>query len=76
MSFKPVVQTDSTGKWYDNSVRFATKEEAMASAQALAMRWTLVLDFDAHESTDPVNYQIVDGVMSPVEKVNTVVQTS
>lgn len=70
MSFKPVVQTDLTGKWYDNSLRFATKEEAKASALALAMRWTLVLEYDAHESDDPVNYQLVDGVMVPVEKPN------
>lgn len=68
MSFKPVVQTDSSGKWYDNALRFATKEEALQSAQGLAWRWTLVRDFDAEESTDPVNYQIVDGVISPVEE--------
>jgi hypothetical protein len=60
MSFKPVVQTDSTGEWYGNQLRFATREEALASARDLAMRWTLVLDWDAQESPDPVNYKFVN----------------
>lgn len=55
-SFKPVVQTDSSGKWYDNALRFATHEEAYASASALAGRWFLVRNFDAMESDDPVSH--------------------
>lgn len=32
MSFKPMVQTDSTGKWYGNALAFATEAEALANA--------------------------------------------
>lgn len=67
MSFKPVVQTDSSGKWYGNAVRFASREEAMASAASLASRWTMVRDYSVEESDDPVNYAIVDGAMVAVE---------
>lgn len=68
MSFKPEVQTDSTGEWYDNAVRFATMEEAEASARALANRWMLVRAWRAVECEDPVNYSIVNGAMVPVAK--------
>ena len=61
MSYKPEVQTDSTGKWYDNSLRFATIKEAEESARLLGQRWLLVLDTRGTESTDPVNYRMVDG---------------
>lgn len=60
MSWKPEVQTDSSGKWYDNALRFATKEEAEEAAYALAMRWTLVREWRAVESEDPVNYTWID----------------
>lgn len=65
-SWKPVVQTDDSGKWYDNAVRFATKDEALQSARDLSNRWMLVNSFDAHESDDPVNCEIVDGAMRAV----------
>lgn len=65
-SWKPVIKTDNTGKWYDNALRFATKEEAPISACDLANRWLLVRDFDAHESEDPVTHKIVDNVMLEV----------
>ena len=60
MSFKPVFLV--SGKWCDNAQRFATKEEALASAKALFARWTVPEDCDAHESSDPVNYSRVDKV--------------
>ena len=72
-SFKPVVQTDQSGKWYDNALRFATHAEAYASASALAGRWFAVLNFDAIESDDPVSHVLTktdDGtwVMTNYEK--------
>lgn len=54
MSYKPEVQTDSTGKWYGNALRFATREEAEANAKDLAARWFAVLAWRVSESTDPV----------------------
>jgi hypothetical protein len=67
MSWKPVVQTDRTGKWYDNALRFETKEEALLSACDLMNRWLSVLACDAQESEDPVNYRLVDGQLEQVK---------
>ena len=55
-SFKPVVQTDNSGQWYDNALRFATHAEAYASASDLAGRWILVRNFDAVESEDEITH--------------------
>lgn len=60
-SWKPQVIADSSGKWAENSLRFATKEEAEASARSLAYRWTLVTDHRAVESDDAPNYKFEDG---------------
>jgi len=54
MSWKPEVFVQ--GKWCKNGLVFATKEEATANADDLALRWTLVQDFRAVESKEPVNY--------------------
>lgn len=73
MSWKPAVKTIGNGdNWSYNALCFATKDEALASAKDLANRWTLVVEYDAHESTDPVNYKLVDNgvglVLTAVEK--------
>lgn len=60
MSSAPEVQTDNSGKWYGNALRFATEAEADAYAADLAMRWTLVRDIRVVESADPVNYAIIN----------------
>ena len=54
---KAEVQTDNTGNWYGNSLRFASHAEADAYASDLNWRWTSVRDFRAVESEDPVNYR-------------------
>jgi hypothetical protein len=56
MSWKPEVQTDETGKWYGNALRFATEKEARDSAEDLMMRWFAVHSTRATECSDPVNY--------------------
>jgi hypothetical protein len=66
MSFKPEVQTDGTGKWYGNALRFATRAEAEAQVADLMMRWTAVRDTRVVESDDPVNYRYVDGQLEGV----------
>ncbi len=53
MSYRPMVSTG--GAFAGNGLRFATREEAEASARDLAMRWTLVESFRVDESDDPVN---------------------
>lgn len=62
MSWKPEVQTDSSGKWYPNALAFATKEEADEYAADLASRWVLVNAWRSVESTQEVNYAYVDDV--------------
>jgi hypothetical protein len=59
-SWAPEVQTDSTGKWYGNALRFATEAEAYASAAELATRWMLVRDYRAAPSADPVTVHMPD----------------
>lgn len=53
MSYRPMVQV--SGKWAGNGVRFATEDEAMASARDLMSRWFLVENYGAESSEDPVN---------------------
>lgn len=67
MAWKPEVQTDSTGKWYGNALRFATKEEAEAQVGDLSWRWTAVHKTRVVECDDPVNYRYVDGGLAPLE---------
>ena len=59
MSFKPEVFAE--GAWTGNGLVFATKEEAERWGADLLMRWFVPTDSRAVESTDPVNYKIVDG---------------
>ena len=66
MSYRPMVYVQ--GEWAGNGLRFATREEAETSAYLLAQRWTLVDDWRADESDDPVNYALVDGRPVPVAK--------
>jgi hypothetical protein len=53
MSYRPMVQVGR--EWAGNGVRFATEEEAMASARDLMSRWTLVENYGSEYSDDPVN---------------------
>lgn len=57
MSYKPEVQTDNTGKWYGNALRFATYQEAYENARDLSLQWFAVRDYRATESLDPANYR-------------------
>lgn len=68
MSFKAEVIADNSGKWVGNSLRFATREEAERYVADLFMRWTLVRETRVVESDEPVNYKIVNGVMTKIEE--------
>ena len=64
MSWKPAVRTAGDGdKWSYNAMAFAAKDEAEMWARDLMMRWTAVSDYAAHESDDPVNFAIRDGMV-------------
>jgi hypothetical protein len=60
-SFKPEVQTDDSGQWYGNALRFATRQEAEDNARDLMDRWFAVRAYRASLSEDSVNYQYVSG---------------
>jgi len=69
MSWKPEVQVTGEDGWHSNAMAFATEAEAKAWAQDLFNRWFVTTAFRAVEvdtEANPVNYQIVDGVLIPV----------
>jgi hypothetical protein len=66
MSFKPEVRTGSDPKFYGNPLRFATREEAEASARELMLRWFLVVDYRVSVCADSANYRFVDGANVPI----------
>jgi hypothetical protein len=55
MSFAVEVIADGSGQFVGNGMRYATREEAEASARDLAWRWTLVREWRVVESSDEVN---------------------
>lgn len=61
MSWKPAVQTNQAGVFNTNNLAFATEEEALESARDLAYRWTLVTDYRAEQSDQPINAQLING---------------
>lgn len=65
-SYAPEVQADRSGTWAGNALRFATEAEAHTYVKDLERRWILVTATRVVPSSDPVNYQIVDGVLSSV----------
>ena len=60
MSYRPMVFVQ--GGWHGNAVRFATEDEAMASSRDLMRRWTLVENYGAEVSDDPVNCEWSDAM--------------
>lgn len=60
------------GEWVTNSLRFATKEEAVQAGNELLERWTTPTESRAAESDDPVNYFFSLKTESPqkIEKSN------
>jgi len=61
MSWAPQVIADSSGKFFGNALRFATREEAQANVLALQDRWTSVREVRVVETDDPVTARWVDG---------------
>ncbi len=66
MSFKPSVSIDGGATFNENSLAFATRDEAEVSAKDLMARWMLVTDWRVVESDQPVNYAINNGVLEAV----------
>jgi hypothetical protein len=67
-SWRPEVQTDDTGQWYPNGLRFATEQEAYANAKDLSYRWTAVCEYRAAESDDEPNYTYHGGELRSIVK--------
>jgi hypothetical protein len=64
MSYRPMVYVQ--GEWAGNGLRFATSDEALASAQNLMARWFLVDDVRVDMSDDEVNYAWENGLKEVV----------
>jgi hypothetical protein len=62
MNYKPAFILRGEDKPCTNAQVFATREEALASAQSRFMVWTVPEDFTAVETNDPVNYERFDGI--------------
>ena len=58
-SWKPEVQVKDDERWYDNALRFETKDEAEAYARDLFQRWFTAVGHRAAESDDPVSFKYV-----------------
>ena len=56
MNWKPAFKFRGQEEPGLNAQVFATKEEALASAEARFMVWTMPEDYLAVETDDPVNY--------------------
>jgi hypothetical protein len=69
-SFAGEVIADSSGKFYGNQMRFATKQEAENYIANLMFKWTAVRETRVVKTNDPVNYRFVDYelIMVPVEE--------
>lgn len=67
MSFAPMVRTTDGGNFAGNGLRFETREEAQAWLDDLCMRWFAVTDTRVDESTDPVNYRLVNNLLEEVQ---------
>lgn len=65
MSWKSEVKVG--GSWSSNACRFATEKEAIEAGDELLSRWFAPSDHRAVETTDPVNYQMVDGRPQPIQ---------
>lgn len=59
-SFAAEVIADSSGKYYSNSLRFASKQEATNYVIDLMYRWTAVRDTRVVETNDPVSHTYTD----------------
>jgi hypothetical protein len=64
MSYRPMVYVQ--GEWAGNGLRFATSDEAEASARNLMARWFLVDDIRVDMSDDEVNYVWDNGLKEVV----------
>ena len=66
MNYRPEISTDGGKSFGQNAQVFATKEEAETMAKDIFNRWMLATDYRAAETTDPVNYRLIDNKLEPV----------
>lgn len=63
MSFKPEISTDGGKSFSQNAQVFATREEAETMAKDIFNRWLSATNYRVVESDEPVNYEIVKGML-------------
>ena len=67
MSYKLGVKTQGDKDWVYNGLRFSSKEEAGFYGDDLAGRWFAVMEWESHESIDPVTHNFIDGKLEEVK---------
>lgn len=65
-SYKVEVQTDSTGQWYGNALRFPDEAQAAAYGRNLAGRWMAVNEHRVAPSSDPATDTFSEGKLGKV----------
>jgi hypothetical protein len=68
MSWKSEVIADSSGKWCDSALRFATEQEALDYVRDLEMRWFAVRETRVVGVDEPVNYSYHNHELYKVEQ--------
>ena len=66
MNWKPAFILPGEDAPCTNAQVFATREEALKSAEARFMVWTMPTDYLAVETNDPVNYEHRLGFDEPI----------
>jgi hypothetical protein len=61
MSWKAEVRVPNDAKWYDNAVRFKSRDEALKYGRDLFNRWTTAEHWRVVETDDEVTARWLDG---------------
>lgn len=67
MNYRPTISTDDGKTFSKNGQVFATESEARYMAADIFSRWMLATDYGVEETTDPVNYRLIDNKLEPVK---------
>jgi hypothetical protein len=65
VSYIVEVQTDSSGQWHSNYLRFRTDDEATAYGHDLSGRWRAVRNWRVSQIHEPANYAYANGRITP-----------
>ena len=67
MSWKLLVKSNETEKWYSNGLRYATKKEVEARLSKLKELWNIPWETRVAQSDEPVNAKHENGTITILE---------